>query len=62
MSRLQRTVATNWKDQAGPDAMDRRSGKDRRKGDRRKKDVPVAVDRRKGDRRSPVDRRQCPLT
>ena len=34
----------------GPQA-DRRSRTDRRKGDRRVRDVPVAVDRRKGDRR-----------
>lgn len=63
MSKVQRTVADNWKAQLGPNAFDRRSGSDRRKRDRRKQDKPVKVDRRSGkDRRSPVDRRQCPLS
>ena len=63
MAKVKRKVANNWKDQAGPNEVERRSGKDRRRGDRRKKDIPVKVDRRSGeDRRSPVDRRHCPLS
>jgi len=43
--------------------VDRRSGAERRRGDRRKLNLPVSVDRRRGeDRRRPVDRRVCPLS
>lgn len=41
---------------------DRRSGRERRRADRRKVDIPVEVDRRSGnDRRCSEDRRKCPL-
>ena len=38
--------------------MDRRAKSDRRSGDRRKEDVPVAVERRQGERRVKVPRRR----
>jgi hypothetical protein len=38
--------------------MDRRTGQERRKGDRRKKSEPVAVERRKVERRAKVNRRR----
>jgi hypothetical protein len=42
--------------------VDRRVGEDRRTGDRRQADVPVAVDRRKGERRKVQRRRQIDPT
>jgi hypothetical protein len=38
--------------------MDRRAKSDRRGGDRRKEDIPVAVERRQGERRAKVPRRR----
>jgi hypothetical protein len=38
--------------------MDRRAKSDRRGGDRRKEDIPVAVERRQGERRVKVPRRR----
>ena len=37
--------------------MDPNRMKERRTGDRRKKDIPVSVDRRKGNRRDGTERR-----
>jgi hypothetical protein len=43
-------------------SIERRQGKDRRTGERRQADVPVAVDRRKGERRKVQRRRQIDPT
>jgi len=62
MSEIKGKGANNRPAPAGWSGGNRRSGIDRRKGERRQVNMPVKEDRRRGkDRRSPTDRRQCPL-